>query len=267
MDQQNQQSMPKVGELVIANVSKISKFGAYCRLPEYSELEVFLPLREISSGWIKNIREYIHEGQKLVCTVMFYDKEKGTIDISLKRVSPSASKEKTRSYNLEKRLTALFIQAVKMSKEQAAKESHIATALSEFGTYTNLVQGATNNTKEFADSKLPKKIKEAIIKVLEANKKQKRYIVSYMATLYTYNTMSGAEELNSLMGSIKKVGVDIKYIGAPKYRFMAEGDDYSEAEEKIKQAEALVKERLTKGSFEIEKEKLKKEKEDIISAI
>ena len=58
--------MPKVGELVIATVSKISKFGAYCRLPEYNDLEVFLPIREISSGWIKNIREHIHEGQKLV---------------------------------------------------------------------------------------------------------------------------------------------------------------------------------------------------------
>ncbi|MGH2510319.1 MAG: S1 RNA-binding domain-containing protein, partial [Ktedonobacteraceae bacterium] len=58
---------PRVGSLVIANVSKITKFGAYCKLPEYNDLEVFLPLREISSGWIKNIREFIHEGQKLVC--------------------------------------------------------------------------------------------------------------------------------------------------------------------------------------------------------
>jgi translation initiation factor 2 subunit 1 len=261
------QNIPRVGELVIANVSKISKFGAYCRLPEYGELEVFLPIREVSSGWIKNIREYIHEGQKLVCTVMFYDKEKGTIDISLKRVSPNASKEKTRSYNLEKRLTALFLQAIKMSKGQANKEALVKVALSEFNTYTNLVQNATNNTKEFADSTLPKKVKEAIIKVLEANKKQKRYIVSYIATLYTYNTLSGAEELNGLMGSIKNLGVAVNYIGAPKYRFMAEGDNYSEAEEKIKNVETLIKEKLAKGVFEIEKEKLRKEKEDIISTI
>jgi translation initiation factor 2 subunit 1 len=267
MDQQNQQSIPKVGELVIVNVAKISKFGAYCRLLEYNDLEVFLPLREVSSGWIKNIREYIHEGQKLVCTVMFYDKEKGTIDISLKRVSPNASKEKTRSYNLEKRLTALFFQAIKMSKEQANKNAHISTALAEFGSYTNLVQNATNNTPEFAESKLPKKIKESILKVLEANKKQKRHIVSYMATLYTYNTLSGSTELNHLMEAIKALGVVVKYIGAPKYRFVAEGDDYSEAEEKIKKAELLIRERLDKGLFEMEKEKLRKEKEDIISTI
>jgi translation initiation factor 2 subunit 1 len=261
------QNTPKVGELVIANVTKISKFGAYCRLPEYKDLEVFLPIKEISSGWIKNIREHIHEGQKLVCTVTFFDKEKGTIDISLKRVSPGNSKEKIRSYNLEKRLAALFLQSIKMAKEQPNKEAMITTAISEFGTYTNLVQNATNNTKEYEQSKLPKKIKDAIIKVLESNKKQKKYLVSYIATIYTYNTLSGASELKSIMSSIKDLGVQIKYVGAPKYRLMAESEDYAMAEAKIKSVEDLIKEKLKKGVFEIEKEKLKKEKEDIISTI
>jgi translation initiation factor 2 subunit 1 len=261
------QNVPKVGELVIANVTKISKFGAYCRLPEYNDLEVFLPIKEVSSGWIKNIREYIHEGEKLVCSITFYDKEKGTIDISLKRVSPSNSKEKIRTYNLEKRLIALFLQAMKMAKEQPNKEQIIKMAISEFGTYTNLVQNATASTPEFEQSKLPKKLKDAIIKVLESNKKQKRYIVSYIATIYTYNTLSGASELKGLMSSIKSLGVDVRYVGAPKYRFLAEGGDYSMAEAKIKSAEELIKERLKKGVFEIEKEKLRKEKEDIISTL
>lgn len=260
-------NIPKVGELVIATVAKISKFGAYCKLPEYNDLEVFLPIREVSSGWIKNIREHIHKGQKLVCSVTFYDKEKGTIDISLKRVSPGNSKEKIRTYNLERRLLALFLQAIKMTKEQPNKETLIKTVLAEFGTYTNAVQNATDDTKEFQQSKLPKKLKEAIIKVLESNKKQKRYLVAYTATIYTYNTLSGATELRTIISAVKALGVDVKYVGAPKYRFLAEGDDYSMAEEKIKKAEELVRDKLKKGVFEIEKEKLRKEKEDIISTM
>ena len=259
--------IPRVGELVIASVSKISKFGAYCRLIEYNDLEVFLPIREVSSGWIKNIREHIHEGQKLVCTVIFYDKEKNTIDISLKRVSPSNSKNKIRAYNLEKRLGALFLQAVKMSKYQQDKDALVSTALSEFGTYTNLIDNATSDTKEFSQSKLPKKLKDSILKVLEANRKQKRYIVSYMAKVYTQDTLSGAESLRTAMRAVKDLGVEAKYIGAPKYRFVAEGNDYSAAEEKIKKAEAAVKSKIKKGSITLEKEKLRKEKEDIISTI
>ncbi|MGD0728520.1 MAG: S1 RNA-binding domain-containing protein [Candidatus Micrarchaeaceae archaeon] len=262
-----QQNVPKVGEIVIANISKISKFGAYCRLPEYNDLEVFLPVREVSSGWIKNIREKIHEGQKLVCTVIFYDKEKGAIDVSLKRVSPNVSKEKIRVYNLEKRLSAIFLQSLKMAKEQPNKEELIKTALQEFGTYTNLIENATTDTKEFTQSKLPKKLKEAIMKVLEANKKQKRHIVSYIATLYTYNTLSGATELRGIITAIKEMGVDVNYIGAPKYRLISEGADYSIAEDKINKVKELIKEKLKKGVFEIEKEKRRKEKEDIMATI
>jgi len=162
---------------------------------------------------------------------------------------------------------ALFQQAIKMTKEQANKETLVNSALAEFGTYTNLVQNATDNTPEFAASKLPKKVKDAILKVLETNKKQKRYLVAYVATIYTYNTLSGVSELKDLMKSIKNLGVDIKYVGAPKYRLLSEGEDYNEAEEKIKKVEELVKEKLKKGVFEIEKEKLRKENEDILSTI
>ncbi len=69
------------------------------------------------------------------------------------------------------------------------------------------------------------------------------------------------------MGEIRKLGVDVKYVGAPKYRFLAEGEDYSMAEEKIKKAEEMIRKKLKKGVFEIEKEKLRKENEDILSTM
>lgn len=259
--------MPRVGELVIATIKKIMKFGAYCRLPEYNDLEAFMPIREVSSGWIKNIREFIHEGQTVVCEVSFYDREKNTIDISLKRVTPKKAKERIRSYNLEKRLAALFSQAVKEAGEQANKDPLTQSALTEFNTYTNLVENAKNNTEEFKKSTLPKKLKSAIINVIEANRREKKYVVSYIVTLSTYNTTSGATELRGMLSDIKNTGIDVRYISAPKYRLMSEGTDYSDAERKISQAEALIKEKLKKGVFSIEKEKFKKAKESIMENI
>lgn len=258
---------PRQGELVIATVSKITNFGAYCKLAEYNDAEAFLPIREISSGWIKNIREYVHEGQKLVCVVNSMDKEKGTIDVSLKRVSTKDSKEKIRSYNLEKRLAALFLQTLKKSGETQGKEELQNIVVTEFGTYTNMVQSITADPKLFAQSKLPKKVKDSLVKLLEANKKQKRYIVSYLATLYTYDTENGATELRELMEGIKKLGIEIGYIGAPRYKFLSEGSDYADAESKIAKVRDLVGKRIKNGGFEIEKEKLKKEKEDIMASI
>jgi translation initiation factor 2 subunit 1 len=259
-------NVPKVGEHVIATVSKVARFGAYCRLLEYDNLEVFLPIREVSSGWIKNIREHVHEGQKVVCSVLFYDREKGTIDVSIKRVTQSQAKEKIRAYNLEKRLTALFAQSVKMSGLYDEKQALIQRALTEFSTYTNLMDNALADSEEFKKSALPKKLKDTLIENYESNRKKRRYIVAYTMTLSTFNTMSGITELRDIISEVKRLGINVSYIGAPHYRLVAEGEDYSKAEEKIAQATQLVQSRLKKGVFEIEKEKLKKATEDILSS-
>ena len=69
------------------------------------------------------------------------------------------------------------------------------------------------------------------------------------------------------MGEAKAAGVDVSYISAPKYRFVSDGKDYVEAESKIKKAEISISSKLKKGVFKLEKEKLKKEKEDILAQI
>jgi translation initiation factor 2 subunit 1 len=258
-------NVPKVGEHVIATISKVARFGAYCRLLEYNNLEVFLPIREVSSGWIKNIREHVHEGQKVVCSILFYDKEKGTIDVSLKRVTQGQAKEKIRAYNLEKRIAALFAQSIKMAGMYEDKATLVQKALSEFSTYTNLMDNATSDSEEFKKSTLPKKLKDLLLENYEANRKKRRYIVAYTMKLSTFNTMSGVTELKDIIASVKHLGIDVNYIGAPHYRLVAEGEDYSKAEDKIKQAAQLVQSKLKRGVFEIEKEKLKKAKEDIMS--
>jgi translation initiation factor 2 subunit 1 len=259
--------IPKVGELVIAQISKIMPFGAYCKLPEYDNLEVFLPIKEVSSGWIKNIHEFIHEGQKVVCKVIYYDVNRDSIDVSVKKVTPQDSKQKINTYNLEKRLGALFLQAVRTSGLESQKNETIQTALDEFGGYTNLMRNAADKTKEFTDSKLSKKLKEALLKLLDTSKKKKRYVVSYIMRLSTYNTKSGATEMRGILSAIKANDVDVQYISAPKYHLMAEGTDYSDAESKIRKATEIVNSKLKKGLFEIEKEKLKKDKEDIMSTL
>lgn len=257
---------PVIGELVIAQVAKVAQFGAYCRLPEYGGREAYLPIREVSSGWIKNIREFIHEGQTLVCKVTLYDKERNSVDISLKKVTPKESKDKIGVYNLEKRLSGLLQQAAKQAgipqNDEILEKLH-----SQFGTYANLFQQAASDPEETEQLKIPKKLKEEIHKVIEANRRERKYEVSYSVTLQTYNTESGASELRDILAQATGNGVDVSYISAPKYRFSSEGKDYAEAESKIKKAEAAITAKLKKGVFKLEKEKLKKDKEDILAQI
>lgn len=257
---------PKIGELVIAQVSKVMQFGAYCRLPEYSNIEVFLPIKEVSSGWIKNIREFIHEGQSLVCKVILHDKEKRTIDVSLKKVTPKETKEKIGKYNLEKRLAALIQQAIKTSGIKGAEEM-MERIRAEHRGYSEIFQHAISEDEWFESLEIPKKLKEEIKKIIKANIKEKKKNVSYLVTMMTYNTESGASELRSILEDASKAGAEISYISAPKYRFSAEGKDYSEAESKIKKAMEIAESRLGRGVFKFEKEKQRREKDDILAQI
>jgi translation initiation factor 2 subunit 1 len=266
-NRENAPNIPKIGELVIVQVSKVMQFGAYCRLPEYSNIEVFLPIKEVSSGWIKNIREFIHEGQNIVCKVVLYDKDRRSIDVSLKKVTPKETKDKIGKYNLEKRLTALVQQSIKASGVKGTEEKMERIRVENRG-YSELFQHAISEDEWFENLNIPEKLKEEIKKIIKANMKEKKKEVSYIVTMTSYNTESGASELRSILEDGRKTGVEIFYISAPKYRFSAEGKDYSEAENKIKKALNIAESRLSKqGVFKFEKEKLKREKDDILAQI
>ena len=72
--------LPETGELVICTVSKAKGFGAFVELEEYPNKRGFIHIKEVASGWVKSIREYTREGQRIVCKVMDIDSSKGYVD-------------------------------------------------------------------------------------------------------------------------------------------------------------------------------------------
>ena len=66
---------PEVGDHVIATIETITTYGAYAKLDEYNK-QGLLHVSEISSSWIRNIRDFVREGQKAVLKVIRVDSEK-----------------------------------------------------------------------------------------------------------------------------------------------------------------------------------------------
>jgi translation initiation factor 2 subunit 1 len=56
---------PEPGDLVIATIETVTTYGAYAKLDEYNK-QGLLHVSEISSSWIRNIRDFVREGQKVV---------------------------------------------------------------------------------------------------------------------------------------------------------------------------------------------------------
>jgi translation initiation factor 2 subunit 1 len=98
---------PEVGDLVIATIENVTDYGAYAKLDEYTKRGL-LHVSEISSSWIRNIRDFVRENQKMVLKVLRVDAEKGHIDLSLRRVTKRERIEKTKSWKKDRKAEALL---------------------------------------------------------------------------------------------------------------------------------------------------------------
>src|SRR4030066_836937 len=99
--------VPETGDLIIATIETVTDYGAYAKLDEY-EKRGLLHVSEISSSWIRNIQDFVREGQKMVLKVLRVDLEKGHIDLSLRRVTKRERIEKIMFWKKERKAEALL---------------------------------------------------------------------------------------------------------------------------------------------------------------
>ncbi|MFP3288916.1 MAG: S1 RNA-binding domain-containing protein [Candidatus Micrarchaeota archaeon] len=241
--------LPENGELVIVRIKKIMPFGAYCDLIEYN-LDAYLPIKEVAPGWIKNIHEFIKEGQQRVAKVVFVDPEKKAVDLSLKKVSQKEEKDKISQYNLEKRSEKLFEQALSESKKENKKEEIKAALAQKFQNYSDVIDAIVNGEDI---GTIDPEFKNKFIEIVRKNIRPKRYKVNYIAEIEDYDTERGIDIIKSALNKVKALGVEVLYLGAPHYKLSAEDTDYHSAESKIKKAEEILREEITQGFVELKK--------------
>ena len=89
-----EEKWPKRGELVIGTVVRINPFSVFIALEEYDKKEGMVHISEVAGKWVRDIRKFVKLGEKVVVEVMFVDKEKRQIGLSLKRVKKFEIKRK-----------------------------------------------------------------------------------------------------------------------------------------------------------------------------
>ncbi len=226
--------LPDIDEFVIVKITKIMPHGAYCRLTEY-DIDAYLPISEISSGWIKNIHEFIKEGQQNVAKVIFVDRGKRSVDVSLKKVSGKAKKDKINEYSIEKRSEGIFQKAIAASNREAQKDALKIEAAAAAKTYTELVNNIFEG-KDPLSASTDKEFKDALYALVLKTIKPKSYTVSYNMELVTTDTKKGIRTIKDVLLKVQKLGVDVLYMGAPHYRLLSTDSSYPKAEERIKAA-------------------------------
>ncbi len=227
-----------MGDIILVNITKIMPHGAYCELVEY-KADAYLPISEVASGWIKNIHEFIKEGQRDVAKVVFVDQNRKALDVSLKKVTTKEKKDKINDYNLEKRAEKFFQQAVQAAHKEAKIEEMKKKIGQSIPTYSELLDQvvAGSDPADLLDSDVKKAFQDIIAK----NIKPKVYSVSYELELKAVNGKGNVNIMKKVFGEVEDIGVNVLYEGAPHYKLSAEGPNYPVVEGKIKEAEKILK--------------------------
>ncbi len=224
--------LPENNELVLATIKKIMPYGAFCTLTEYNDREAFLHISEVASRWIKNIHEFISEGQRVVVKVHRIDREKNQIDVSLKRVNDEEKKNKLAQVSFEKRAQKLVEVAVKDSKSKLNPEDVRAKLEEEYGDlFTCLKECSEKGESALKDIDLPKAVKTNIVETAKKNIKKPVVSVGGVINL-SCSGSDGVEAIKKIL-LIKDKDIQIHYLGAPRYKISLKVSDYKTGEKKL----------------------------------
>jgi translation initiation factor 2 subunit 1 len=253
--------MPELDSLVIATVRKIMPYGAFCTLDEYGGREAFIHVSEVASRWVKNIHEFIKDGQKIVARVHRVTPEKDQVDLSLRRVTEADKKLKMEEFKREKRAAKLFELAAKKTRTELGKaHATVGAALvGKFGDiYLALEAISFTGDAAFEGLSVPPEWRKVLTDIAVANIHPPEVEISETVVVKVFSP----DAIDRIRQAFKDAAstateeseVRIHYLGAPKYSLIIKAGEYKAAEKALEEANAAIVSRL-KGTGTVEFER------------
>jgi len=249
---------PEQGELVVGTVKSVKNFGAFISLDEYGEREGFIHIAEVATGWVKYIRNYVREGQKVVCKVMNVDVDKEHIDLSLKQVNEHQRREKIRLWKNELKAEKLLeFVGEKINKDvDDCYEAFANDLIEKYGSlYEAFEQSAIDQDSLKRDGFKGKWVKHFADTAMDNITPPFVKIRGYLEL--TTNDPEGIKHIQEALVAGEKEGevtIKTRYVGAPKYEIYVNAPDYKMAEEELKVASeailSVIKEKGGQGKFD-----------------
>lgn len=258
---------PEKNELVMCTVKDVFDQGAYVELDEYDGKQGMVHVSEIASGWIKNIRRHVKEGQKTVCKVLEVDKDKGHIDVSIRRVKDSQRSWKSEQWKRERKAENLLDQAAKRIDEDldTAYEKIGFPLQDGEGEIYAVFEEAARRGKEVLEENLDVGDEwiEAVMDLVETSVEPPVVDVKGYVDLET-SSSDGVDVISEALQKARDehndpdADVEVNYIGAPSYSIKVTAPSYKEAESVLRDvaemAIGLVEEDGGSGEFYTEME-------------
>lgn len=249
------QEWPDEGDLIVGTVYKVLNYGAFAKLEEYEGKEAFIHISEVSSGWVKNIRDHVRENQKIVARVLRVNPKKGHVDASLKRIREDQRTKKIQQWKIEQKAEK-FLELVAKSLDKDLNTAYDEVGYELMDIFGDLYGAFETASDEGEQSLIDEGISEdwakAITEVAVKNITPPEIHITGYVDIENYES-NGVEIIKEALLAAEGKDIAVQCVGAPRYRITVTSDDYIKAEKQLKEAAekaiAIVEKSGGKGEF------------------
>jgi translation initiation factor 2 subunit 1 len=228
------EGFPDEDELVLCTVTAVHGNGVFAKLDEYDKTGM-IHISEVSPGRIRNIRDFVVEGKKIVCKVLKIDRKKGHIDLSLRRVNEGQKRKKNNEIKQEQKAEKI-VEGVAKKLNMDVKELYNKIGGRIFEKYeymhecfNDLVVGKTSLEKIGVEEGFAREMTEAVKEKIRPPEVQVKGVLK----LTSYDP----DGIEIVKGALKKAvgeNISVKYKGAGEYNVIVNAPNYKEAEKILK---------------------------------
>lgn len=228
---------PEIGDILFCTVKRILPNSIFVILDEYENKEGMIKIDEIAPGRIRNIRDYVKEGKKIVCKVIRISKDTGYIDLSLRRVQLGIKMSKINEIKQEEKAEKL-LESIAKNMKIDVKEIYKNIGDKIIAKYSLLYPGLQEisvNEKIIKELEINKNYELVLLKTIKD--KIKPLEIKLKATINLKSEANdGIKKIKDILKKIKafanknKYNILLNYISAPKYRVTITSNDYKDAE-------------------------------------
>lgn len=227
----------KEGEVALCTVTKIEQSGVFVKIEEYN-LEGHLTLSEISPGRIRNIREFVSVGKKIVCKVL--RSKDNNIELSLRRVS-AKERDTILEYYKKERIFASILKSV-----VGEKAPDLITKIKAKEDLSQIVDKIRTNPeilKNYLSTKEFEKLKEILSQKKESDKEVQKKI----------SLKSDKENGISIIKEVLETkDANISYLGSSNFLIKVKGKEYKTANNQLDKVIEIIKEKAKKSHAHLE---------------
>lgn len=235
-------TFPEEGELVLCTVKKIVFHSVFVSLDEFQNIEGMIHISEVSPGRIRNLRDFVKEGKRIICKVLRTNEERKQVDLSLRRVSVSMRKKKNTEYKQEQKaekILEIVAYKLKTNLEDIYKKFGFQI-IEEYESLNTAFQDYIQGNADLKKLKIPAEELKVLIETIEEKIKPEKVTKDAILILKS-EAPNGIDIVKSSLKKglevAKKQNYDANftYLSAPKYKLVLSASDYKTAEKALEE--------------------------------